>query len=285
MDDLLRSSKAIIDEAIADYQPYAVVAMVSGGDDSLTALTVARLLNVKIDFILHGITGTGVRSTTEHVRQVAMAADGIGYIEADAGDAYEKYVLRKGFYGVGHLAHSYTYHICKKQHFRAALSRHIRHGKRGRNILLISGARWKESKNRRQKLVKPINPDLSGKSNIWVDIIYDWSKRDCLSLLQEQNTPRCPAAIYCHRSGECMCGTMQRKEEAEEIAYWFPDWAEWWHGIRARVRAAGFTWDWGEDVPAIFKARKAREKALEAGQLDIFNDWLPMCHSCQERQD
>lgn len=281
MDSLLQQSRAIIDEAITTYKPYAIVSMVSGGDDSLTADAVTRLLGVKVDYILHGITGTGVKSTTEHVRQYAAGQDS-QYIEANAGDAYERYVLRKGWYGIGHTAHLFAYHTLKHQYFRAALSAHIRQRQTGRNILLINGARAQESKNRKSKLHSgPINPDPDNQRNIWVNALHDWSKRDCVDFMQEQRVQRCPAATYCHRSGECMCGTMQQKDEAAEIAFFFPDWAEWWHGIRARVAAAGFGWDWGEDVPPAFKARKEREKAIKAGQLDLFNDYLPMCHSCQ----
>jgi hypothetical protein len=48
----LESSKAIIQRAMLEHPPYAIVAMVSGGADSLTALNVARYLEVKIDAIL-----------------------------------------------------------------------------------------------------------------------------------------------------------------------------------------------------------------------------------------
>lgn len=276
MDTLLQQSKAIVEEAIVTYKPYAIVSMVSGGDDSLTADSVARLLGVKVDYILHGITGTGVKSTTEHVRQYAAGRDS-QYIEANAGDTYERYVLRKGWYGIGHTAHLYAYHMLKHRQFRATLSRYIRQRMTGRNILLINGARTAESGNRKAKLhsgaIRAEGP------NVWVNIIHDWSKRDCLDLLDEQQVKRCPAAVLCHRSGECLCGTMQKKEQAEEIAYWFPDWGAWWFDIRARVKAAGFGWDWGEDVPPAFKARKEREKQIKAGQMEF--DWLPMCHSCQ----
>lgn len=47
------SSREIIEKAIKDYQPYAIGLMLSGGNDSMTALHVARQLGVKIDFIMH----------------------------------------------------------------------------------------------------------------------------------------------------------------------------------------------------------------------------------------
>lgn len=281
MDIKLKEAHEITKEAIKKYNPYAIVAMVSGGDDSLTALNVASDLGVKIDFILHGITGTGVQSTTDHVRKMATKFDA-KYIEADAGNKYEKYVARKGFFGVGDSAHSFAYHVLKQQHFEAALSKHIRQGKRGRKILLLNGARKLESKNRRMNIINPIMPMGTKKprdKNIWVSLIHGWSKRDCMDYLKDSKIGRCPAAVYCHRSGECMCGTMQTKEQGEEIAYWFPDWGQWWHDIREVGRGHGF--DWGEDYPPNLKAIHEREKQKAAGQLDIFDDWLPMCQSCQ----
>jgi 3'-phosphoadenosine 5'-phosphosulfate sulfotransferase (PAPS reductase)/FAD synthetase len=282
MDDLLTESNNIIQSAIKTYKPYAIVAMVSGGGDSLTALEVATVLGVKIDFIMHGITGTGVKSTTEHVRKTAVNYSA-KYIEADAGNMYERIVTTRGFWGIGHKAHSMAYHQLKQQQFNKALSKHIRKRQRNKNILLINGARVQESANRKKNMLSPIRAMGKGttaQKNIWVNIIHDWGKRDCNDFLKQQGVKKCPASLLCHRSGECMCGTMQSKKEAEEVSYWFPEWGEWLDNINRRVFSAGFNWAWGEDMPPEFKARKQREKELAAGQLDLFEDYLPMCHSC-----
>lgn len=286
MNNSLQQSNQIIQQAITDYKPYAVVVMVSGGDDSLTALQLCKVLDVPITHILHGITRTGVQSTTDHVRAIA-ATFNAQYIEADAGTTYEDYVTRKGFFGIGHTAHSFAYHQLKHQQFEKALSLHIRRGQTNRNILLINGARIQESGNRALNFIQPIRPDGTKKprdKNIWVNIIHYWSKRECLDFLRDQKVQRCKAAILCHRSGECMCGTMQSKDAAAELAYFFPDWGAWWEDIRNRVTSK-FGWDWGEDVPTEFKARKQREKALSQGQLDLFDHYLPMCTSCQANNE
>lgn len=282
MNTLLQRSQDIVNQAIADYKPYAIVAMVSGGDDSRTALEVARLLDVPINFILHGITRTGVPETTEHVRQMAREIDA-RYIEADAGNAYENYVMRKGFFGRGHVAHTYAYHTLKAQPFRTAVSHHIRRGQRGRNVLLLNGVRRQESGNRKNNHISTVNLDPASPRNVWVSLIHHWSKRDCLDFLRERRIERNPVTLLCHRSGECLCGTMQARDEAEEIAAFFPAWGAWWQDIRQRVTAR-FPWDWGDDLPPRIKARKMREKAIKAGQLDLFDDWLPMCQSCVGRQ-
>src|SRR5690349_2960636 len=52
--DLMDSSREIVARAIAEYKPYAVCKMFSGGDDSMTALHVAKEIGLKVDFIIHG---------------------------------------------------------------------------------------------------------------------------------------------------------------------------------------------------------------------------------------
>jgi tRNA(Ile)-lysidine synthase TilS/MesJ len=63
-------SREIVQKAIDEHDPYAIVLMLSGGDDSITALQVAIMLGVKIDFILHGVTGTGLKDCRKYVHQV-----------------------------------------------------------------------------------------------------------------------------------------------------------------------------------------------------------------------
>lgn len=270
--DKFEEAVRILREGMAIYKPYAVVAMVSGGDDSLTAYAVAKAAGIPIDYIMHGNTRTGIKSTTQHVRNLAER-EGIPYLEADAGSAYEDYVLRKGFFGVGSTAHTYAYHILKKGPFSKTLSKYIRQRKRGRNILLINGARKDESANRRSKLEKegPFrHMGTKTSPNIWVSPIMDWTKKDCLDFLRQEGIERCPAAIYCHRSGECLCGTMQSKQQAEEVSFWFPDWGKWKDDIERRVKEAGFSWGWGETYPKKQKPKKT--------------DGMPMCSTCVDNR-
>lgn len=274
---LLSESMNIVNRAIVDHDPYAVVLMLSGGDDSMTAGYVAKSLGIKVDFVLHGVTGTGIPEANEFARLVAPQFSD-GYIEADAGDKYERYVLRKGFFGVGlDPAHKFAYHVLKKENFVHALSVNIRQRKRGRKIILLNGARRQESDNRRRRLIDPIRVDGS---NIWVNIINEWSKRDCLDFIRDSGGQRSPVAALLHRSGECLCGTTQTTETRMEASFFFPAWGKWLDDLESRVAKKGFCWKWGEDVPPEFKARKNREKAIRAGQMDLFDDWLPMCQTC-----
>lgn len=268
-DRLLLSSKEIIERAIKEYQPYAVVLMLSGGDDSITALHVTKQLGIKIDFIMHGVTGTGIQETHDFVKKV-VAQQECKYIEANAGSSYVDYVLRKGFFGVGETAHTYSYHVLKWMHFRRETSLNIRHKKRNRNILFLNGARRQESENRMKTMANPIRR-ADGGSNIWVNIINDWPDHSTVDFLDGNSIERNPVSKLLCRSGECMCGTMQTEGDGNEAAFHFPKWGEWWKGIRKAVSDKGFTWDWSEPMPKGIAMEKK-------GQLNMFQ---PMCSGCK----
>ena len=99
MSKLLSSSAAILKQAIEEFSPTHIVSMVSGGYDSAASDQVARELGVKIDLVMHGNTRCGIPQTSEFVRNHYGSLG--EYVEADAGTAYEDYVLRKGFFGKG----------------------------------------------------------------------------------------------------------------------------------------------------------------------------------------
>lgn len=262
---MIESSREIIERAIAEIEPYAIVAMISGGKDSLAAYLVAKELSVPITHIMHGVTGTGIAETTEFVRRFAEG-EPVSYIEAHAGTAYEEYVRRKGFFGKGQQAHSYAYHILKRQRFVGALSRHIRHRQRGRRILLINGARVQESASRAKKLPNPIR--ISG-NNVWINICHDWSKEDRDNYLDRVNAPCNPVTEKLCRSGECLCGTTQSKATREEVSFYFPAWGKWIDDLEAEVKPR-FGFGWGDDTPSWVKLEKA-------GQMRLFQ---PMCVDC-----
>lgn len=200
---LLCQSMDIVYEAIEQYKPYAICLMLSGGDDSLLAFEVAKWTGIHIDYIIHGNTRTGLPATTNFVRELAER-EGVKYLEADAGDAYRNYVLRKGFFGKGKHAHSFSYHVLKAQPFRKTVSAHIRQRKRNRPILLINGVRLAESANRADNMQDKIyNPDPAAKNNIWVNIVHYWSNEAKDEYLKVNNISRNPVAVILGRSGEC----------------------------------------------------------------------------------
>lgn len=265
---MIDSSREIIERAIADYQPYAIVSMISGGKDSLCAYLVAKQLGVPVTHILHGVTGTGIPETTEFVRQFAQG-ESPTYLESNAGSHYEDYVLRKGFFGKGLQAHSFAYHLLKHSRFSKCISVNIRHRKRGRNIILLNGARASESLNRSRNMTTPVRHDPSTTSNIWVNICHDWSQQDRDAYLAEVDAPVNPVTTKLCRSGECLCGTTQSQATRQEAAFYYPKWGAWLDGLEAEVKQR-FPWGWGE-------AMSGDRKQETAGQLPMFQ---PMCVGC-----
>jgi 3'-phosphoadenosine 5'-phosphosulfate sulfotransferase (PAPS reductase)/FAD synthetase len=264
----LDRSKEIIEQAIAQYNPYAVCLLMSGGKDSMAAYQITKSLDVKIDFIVHVNTRTGIQETTQFTRDFA-ASEGIRYIEGNAGSSYEDYVIRKGFFGKGSHAHSFAYHVLKRAVLGRAISQNIRKGKRGREILLINGARSEESD--RRMIGCGSTSIRKDKTGVWVSIINDWTKCERDDFLNYCKAPINPVTTQLCRSGECLCGTMQNQATRLEASYFYPEWGNWIDNLEARVKANGFPWGWGENMPKSYALEKA-------GQLNLFN---PMCTSCK----
>jgi 3'-phosphoadenosine 5'-phosphosulfate sulfotransferase (PAPS reductase)/FAD synthetase len=265
MDDLLIKSKEIFDKGVADFKPKAIVLMFSGGDDSLTTYHVARELGIKFDFVIHGNTRTGIHETTDFVRKtVADLKD--NYLEADAGDSYVNYVMRKGFFGAGSMAHNYSYNVLKLNHFKRVVSEHLRKRQRNFPILFINGARRLESERRKKTMIIPYSFTKAFKNNIWVNLINEWDKPDCKKYLEANGINRNPVAVNLCRSGECMCGTMQSKGDRAEASFFYPEWGKILDELERVVKAKhGF--GWGVKMPT----------KPHPSQTDLFQ---PMCVGC-----
>jgi len=263
--ELLSSSAAILKQAIEEFSPTHIVSMVSGGYDSAASDQVARELGVKIDLVMHGNTRCGIPQTSEFVRNHYGSLG--EYVEADAGTAYEDYVLRKGFFGKGIAAHGFSYRILKATPFRKAVSKHIRQRKRDVRVMLLNGARKDESENR-QKHLQTFRRDPACPNNIWVNLIHDWDQQSRDDYLRSRETPLNPVATQLCRSGECMCGTMQTAQERGEAAAIYPEWGKWLSELEEEARRLhGF--GWGEPFPKIDR----RQKMLPL-------DFQPMCKDC-----
>lgn len=254
----LQSSAETMRRVMAEYQPTHVVAMVSGGRDSALAYQVAKEVGLPVNLILHGRTRTGIPETTQFVVD-HYSDEEADFAIADAGDAYERYVMRKGFFGKGRTAHNFAYRILKADPFRAAISRLIRQRRRGIRVMLINGARKSESGNRRINL--PIT--RMDKGNLWVNICHDWRSDERDAYLAEREVPINPVAKALCRSGECMCGTMQTDAERVEAAAIYPKWGAWLDDLEREVKRK-HGWGWGDTGPAY----------RDPDQIEMFE---PMC--------
>lgn len=248
--------------AIEWFAPTHIVTMVSGGNDSAACHALAVELGLPITMSIHGATRCGLRATTDHVMQ-HYGFDAPLEI-ADAGTAYEDYVLRKGFFGKGVDAHGFAYRILKADPFRKVISKHLRKGKRNVRILLLNGA-FKAESDYRNKHLKRARSDPGAPMNTWFNLIHDWTPEIRDEYLRTRNVPINPVAKALCRSGECMCGTMQTDAERIEAAAFDPEWGKWLDDLDAEARNLhGF--GWGQSAP-----RKNPK------QPDLF---MPMCVGC-----
>lgn len=248
--------------AIEWYNPKHIVTMVSGGNDSAACHALAVELGLPITMTIHGRTGCGLKGATDFV--CANYGTDAPLEIADAGTAYEEYVLRKGFFGKGIDAHGFAYRVLKAQPFRKVVSQHLRKGKRSVPVLLLNGAFRAESANRSANL-RRARADPGAPQNIWFNLIHDWTPELRDEYLTSRNVPISPVAKALCRSGECMCGTMQTEAERIEAAAFDPTWGKWMAELDAEaLRLHGF--GWGQASP-----KKSRN------QPDLF---MPMCVGC-----
>lgn len=259
-------SALILMTAMETIRPDYIALMVSGGHDSAATYAVAVELGVKIDIIIHGNTRTGIRQTTEHVLDIYGKA-GPDLVVADAGTAYEDYVMRKGFFGLGVGAHGFSYRVLKATPFRKVVSASLRQRKRGVRVMLLNGARKDESENRQAHL-QVMRQDPATPGNYWVNLIHTWSQDDRDAYLKNRGVPLNPVAVQLCRSGECMCGTMQTKGDRAEASVIYPEWGEWLNNLeREVIERHGF--GWGAPFP------KKRNITVPGFQ--------PMCVACNRR--
>lgn len=273
----------IIERAIAEYRPAHIFSLFSGGDDSLTVTHFAQShLKQAISGVVHINTGIGLKETRQHVQSVCAQLDWklIEYAAKDQGQDYEQIVLEHGFPGPSQ--HSIIYRRLKERAIEALTREH-----RGGYVLLISGARQKES-GRRMRLTEPVHRDKGGR-RIWCAPFFNLTNDEVsayrTSLLA--HVPKNPAKEYLCMSGECLCGAFARKGELSQIEAFFPDTGRYLRDLQRRVRARGFPWDWDEAPPSWWSKMKDSQKS---GQVDAFEaeriDEIKMlCSSCQFRHE
>lgn len=272
MTDLLMQSANIVERAVAEYRPRVTVALVSGGDDSLTAFYVSQALNIPVDYIVHVDTRTGIPETRAFVEWWAQSINATMLV-GDAGDAYEQYVMRKGFFGRGISAHAMAYHILKAGPLRKVISS-IRQKRRDYPVMMLTGIRLDESDNRKYNFAaQTVKRDPAAPNNIFVNLIERWSKQDCKDLLSEVKAPRNPVAKALHRSGECMCGTMQDNEDRQLASILYPGWGKKLDTLEEKaVKKHG--WGWCENMPNSIKQRRAGQMPF------VMKDGFEMCRHC-----
>jgi len=203
-------------KAIADHSPSHVFALFSGGHDSLCSTAVAAK-HPAFTAAVHINTGIGIPQTRQFVRDTCHT-HGWPLIEMhpDA-KTYRDLVIEKGMPS-GPKSHNTMYYWLKQRQVRRLVREH-KVGNHGR-IALVTGIRTSESE-RRMAAVMSVPVHRIG-AQVWVNPILDWTKADCNEFMDVEGLKRNPVVDLLHRSGECLCGALARREEFKDIEGWYP---------------------------------------------------------------
>lgn len=304
VETMIAEGRRIIDEAIAEHEPVQIVAMFSGGDDSVVSSHFAVSQYGAV--VLNCNTETGVRPTQEHIEATASRLgwhllverapvvgppkefkDGTPFDPGilpcgewtDGATAYEESVLNWGCPGPS--MHGRIYQRLKERPIRAALK--PMRTKRGQRILLVSGIRGDESSVRAGYKRHAHRVE----SMVWVNPFYWRTAADFEVYRQEFGLPRNPAKRIVGISGECCCGAFAHDDktaEMETIRRVDAARAEYLTSLASKATEVnGFPWNWGEEAPKWW-ADQNRGQAFLFPIADE-QSFRPMCVGCVRRQN
>lgn len=251
-------------EAMEREKPSALFALFSGGHDSLCSTHIASH-DPLFKGVVHCNTGIGIEQTREFVRQVC-SDNGWPLHELHAEVSYEELVLGRGGFPSGDASHNSFYWFLKQKQLRAFVQSRKRH--RLDRIALVTGIRKQESV--RRMAADMAVPSKRDGAYLWLNPILEWSDRDKDAYMAEWSLPRNEVTDILHRSGECLCGALARREELVEIANFYPEVAERIFALEERVKEAG--------VDDHFWAMRS---PVSADQMELSVG--PMCVGCAAR--
>jgi len=259
----LEGGVSAIEQAIASYQPACILALFSGGHDSVCSTHLAAQ-HPAFKAVVHVNTGIGVEQTREYVRQVCRD-QGWPLLEECAPEGwYDANCLKMGMPG-GPGQHGIMYQRLKDDQVRAVVRRHKR--RRGDTVGLVTGIRRSESDRRMRVHAEPY---VRERALLWINPLLDWTSADIADYMVAAGLPRNPVVDHLHRSGECLCGALADPQELDWIALWYPE-------VAARIRALerqcferGLPHNWGRGLPM----------AIDPNQ-----PMLPLCSDCPTRWD
>lgn len=224
--------------AAAGEDPDYVVALVSGGHDSLTAFHVAHESpHVDVDAVAHINTGIGVPETREFVQRRCADLD-VPFIELKNGTWGERYVdmvLKYGF--PGPTIHKIMYRNLKERCLNG-LCRSF-----PGTLALVSGVRRHESRNRMENV--PIDGLSEDSRALWLSPLTDWTTNDIRRYRDRHDLPANPVVETLGMSGECLCGAYADRIEYRLLREEYPAVGRLLLCIESQVTASAFV----NDIP------------------------------------
>lgn len=306
LDEAIQRSHDLLDFVMREFNVVGVFGLFSGGEDSIV---VNHLMRDRVDAVIHINTGTGIRATTQYVRDVvptwsrdlaelrpavSFADLVMGRVIATTGEHAGRRAVWRGF--PGPRGHQVMYRRLKDEPLQRFRREQV--GKNGRRdkIVFLGGMRWAETA-RRFRNAEEIDRDGA---IVWVSPIVHWTNAH---MREYRNRHRCnmshdhaqhrlctPDALplnevtaVLHMSGECLCGAYAKPGELAEIETWYPQDVAPLRALEAEARAAGIeACTWGVAPPGCERSRgnlgpagrMCRNCTPDAGQLDVTDQWL-----------
>jgi 3'-phosphoadenosine 5'-phosphosulfate sulfotransferase (PAPS reductase)/FAD synthetase len=218
-----RSARRVLARTPTDGE---VLALVSGGHDSLSAMAIVRgSSRVDLSGIVHVNTGIGIPQTRAFVRQRTRKLE-IPYYEVGATcdepgqvneyrrphEEYPVLIRKYGFPGPG--AHKYMYWNLKQKPLQRFLN------ERPDPITLVSGVRRGESDRRMENVDEEGISEYLGYPTI--SPLVDFTGLDVRRYRSALNLPMNPVTERLEMSGECLCGAFATRGELRIIRLFYP---------------------------------------------------------------
>lgn len=305
-DDRHAPERIVADALEAHGPAIRTYCLFSGGGDSIV---VAHRCRELYDELAHIDTGTALPGVRDHVERIAAELDKPLRILENGPDPYRTLVLgtdewwrryradaagrtvaefiraeagtRKPGDGLGNApqgfpgpggGHRAAYARLKERQVERLVrdTKAELDAKRSARVMLLSGARVKESARRRR--TNAGGPARLRKAQLWVNPLHEWTNDEMRAYRREHRIPISDVAALLHRSGECNCGAYVAKHERADILRLYPDWyAELIAPLEAEARDLQIPrCVWGE-----------RLDSDRAGARGAVDDDLPMCSDCQ----
>jgi 3'-phosphoadenosine 5'-phosphosulfate sulfotransferase (PAPS reductase)/FAD synthetase len=257
------SDEAEIEEALTDERLIGVYAMFSGGHDSVCSTHVAAQMP-GFKGVVHINTGIGIADTTKYVRDTCKAF-GWHLWEVRPEVEYEDLVMERGGFPSGSASHNSMLFYLKQKPLRQFVQR-IK-SQRSDRVGLVTGVRRQESSRRMNSgIAVPVRRDGA---MVWLNPILDWSDKDKNAYMEKHGLPRNEVTDLLHRSGECLCGALARREELRDIIGWYPVEGQRIMDLEKRCKEAG-----------IDDCHWAMKSKVSAKQEQLFPE-SPLCMGCE----
>ncbi len=276
--NLIRATIKRTREWIEQFNPIAVVGLLSGGHDSMTANLIAH--EAGADMSLHINTGIGVEQTRDYVRESCAArnwkleeykATENTYADGTPNPMiYEDFVRERGFPGPAMHIEMY---VRLKERQLVRFERQIGATSK-RPVIYVSGARSDESVRRMGNASE--KPTVNGRK-VFLNAIIDFTKSDCSNCMAHFGVTRNEVVDLIHKSGECLCGAFATPGELSELKVWFPDVAKRITDLEQEV-AGKFPWSWEDKPPAWFQEKKQGQTFMF--DYDKLAQEQPLCRKC-----